>query len=107
MPAEVTLTNEQKVSATIAPVTAAGNPAAVDGAPTWTVTAGDCTVNVSADGLSCEIVSGSALADSVVQVDADADLGSGVQTISDTVLVHVQGALAVSLGLSLGSPEPK
>ena len=107
MPADVTLTTEEKVSATLAPKTAAGNPATVDGAPKWSVTQGDCTVTPSADGLSCDILAGAALADSIVQVDADADLGAGVVTISDVVVLHVQGAQATSLGLTVSAPSPK
>lgn len=106
MPAEVTLTTEQKVLVTVNPVTATGQPAQLDGPITATVTSGDCTT-VAVDAKSFFIVSGSTLADSVVQVDGDADLGSGVVTISDTVLTHVQGAMATSLGLTVGTPEPK
>lgn len=106
MPAEITLTNEQKVLVTVNPVTATGQPAQLDGPAIFTVTSGDCTVS-AVDERSAFIVSGSSLSDSVVQVDGDADLGGGVETISDTVLVHVQGARATSLGLTVGTPEPK
>ncbi len=107
MPADVTLTNEEKVTATLAPLTTAGNPAQLDGAATWTVESGDATVVPSGDGLSCELLSGSNVGDSVVTVSADADLGAGVVTISDSIVLHVQGAGAATLGLSVSAPSPK
>lgn len=107
MAVDVTLTNEEKVTATLAPKTSAGNDAQVDGAPVWTVESGDATVIASADGLSCELISGSGIGDSVVTVSADADLGSGVITISDSIVLHVQGAGAATLGLSVSAPSPK
>ena len=108
MPVEITLTNEQKVRATLAPKTATGKPAKVDGLPVVTVISGDATIaNASTDGLSFDIVSGDSPGDSEVLVEADADLGEGKETISDTIRVSVVGARASNLGLSVGTPEPK
>lgn len=104
---EITITNEQKVKATLNPVTATGRPAKLDGAPKWVVSSGDATVVPAADGLSCELVSGDNPGDTVILVSADADLGSGVVTISDSITLHVQGALATNLGLTVGTPEAK
>ncbi len=108
MPVEITLTNEQKVRATITPKTATGRPAPLDGKPTVTVVSGDVTIaNVSEDGLSFDIVSGDSPGSSQVLVEADADLGEGTETISDVITVTVQGARAANLGITLGTPEPK
>lgn len=106
MALSIELTNEQKVKVTVTPVTPSGQPATLDGVPTWEVAAGDVTLEVASDGLSAYILSGLP-GDSTVVVSADADLGSGVVTISDAVEVHVVGALASSLGLSASAPEPK
>lgn len=106
MPLEVTLTNEQQVTVHATPVTPAGNPATVDGAVQFTVQDGACSV-VPMDDRSATIVSGDTPGDSVVLVQADADLGQGVQTIMDTVVVHVIGAQATSLGLTAEQPELK
>lgn len=106
MPLEVTITNEQKVRLTAVPVTATGNPAPLDGPVSFSVISGDSTVNVL-DNLTAELVSGVTPGDTTYLVEADADLGAGVETISDTVLMHVEGARAANLGLSLGVPEPK
>lgn len=104
---ELTITNEQKVRVSLTPVTSTGKPAAVDGKPSWTVTSGDSTVVVSEDGLSAELVSSDTPGETMIVVEADADIGAGVETITDAVKLTVEGAKAVSLGLSAGTPEPK
>jgi hypothetical protein len=106
MPVEITLTNEQQVMVTAHPITAGGHPVQVDGPVQFSIQEGDCTL-VPVDNVSAMIVSGNTLADSVVLVQADADLGDGVQTIMDTILIHVQHANASSLGLVIGEPEQK
>jgi hypothetical protein len=40
-------------------------------------------------------------------VEADADLGAGIETISDTIKLVVAGAKASSLGLVAGAAVPK
>ncbi|HXJ76445.1 MAG TPA: hypothetical protein VNM37_26545 [Candidatus Dormibacteraeota bacterium] len=108
MPLELTLTSEQQVLVTAKPMTAGNRPARLDGPLAWSVTSGDCTVSLQdPDGLTALIVSGDALDDSVVMVAGDADLGSGVEEVADTVLVHVTHANAASLGLSAGTPTTK
>lgn len=104
---EITITREQKVHVKLNPKTSGGNPAALDGAASFTVTAGDSTVAPDADGLGAFLISGSNVGDSTFQVDADADLGAGVRTISDTILLHVVDAEAANLGLTVDAPEPK
>jgi hypothetical protein len=107
MALEIALTNEEKVQITINPTTSTGKPATLDGAPTWTITSGDATLAVAVGGLSAFLISGDSLGDSTVLVEADADLGQGVETIADTVLLHVNGALAKNLGLAAGPAIPK
>ena len=107
MPAEITLTNEQKVSVTLAPKTATGKPAPLDGMPTWSIISGESTIEVAGDGLSATIISSDTPGDTQILIEADADLGEGVETISDVIAVKVVGAKAQSLGLTIGTPEPK
>lgn len=104
---DITLTNEQKVQVTVTPVTATGKPAAVDGAPKWTVSTGDATLDIAADGLSAFLISSDTPGNSVVVVEADADLGSGVVSVSDSINLTVEGALAANLGLKAAPPVPK
>lgn len=103
----ITITNEQKVPVTLAPTTAAGNPATLDGTPSWNVLEGDATIEVAADGLSCYLISGSADVNSKIEVSADADLGEGVQTITDVIDLAVVSAQASGLGLTVGTAETK
>lgn len=103
----ITITNEEKVLLTLAPKTAAGNDATLDGAPVWTVLEGDATLEVAADGLSCYLISGAADTLSKIEVTADADLGEGVVTLVDTVDLAVVQANASALGLVVGAAELK
>jgi len=104
---ELTITNEQKVQVTLFPVTEGGDPAKLDGAPAWSVVSGDSTVEPAEDGMSAFLVSADDPGDTDFMVEADADLGAGVQTISDIVRLHVAGAQAKNLGLSAGTPVLK
>lgn len=104
---ELSITNEQKVQVTLTPVTATGKPAPVDGVPTWVVASGDATVDVAADGLSAFLISGDNPGQSSIVVSADADLGAGVETISDSITLTVEGAKAISLGLTASAPVAK
>ncbi len=95
----------------IAPKTAAGNPAAVDGRPSWGTSNPDAfTVQVAEDGLSAVLVtadSGTEVRTGKLQVRADADLGEGVTEILLEVDVVVGPAPAASLSFDVGTPEPK
>jgi len=104
---EINITNEQQVNVTLHPVTATGRPAPVDGAPTWTVQSGDSTVTAASDGMSADLISSDTPGDTVILVEADADLGQGVVPISDIIQLHVAGAQAAALGLVAGDPTPK
>lgn len=105
---ELTITNEQQIVVKINPVTDAKKPAKLDGAPVWNRISGPAAVNPSADGLSATLVSDdNDLTDTVIQVNADADLGSGVETISDQITLHVTHANATNLGLVAGSAAVK
>src|ERR1700747_2798943 len=77
------LPNDQKVTASIQPVDAKGNPATIDGLAVWTSssTAVATIENVSVDSLSAEVVPGSAIGSCQINVQADADLGTGITNI--------------------------
>ena len=104
---EITITNEQKVKVTLAPVTDTNKPAKLDGKPVWAVQSGDSTLQVDEDGMGAYLVSADAPGDAVVLVTADANLGEGIEEIADTIKLTVEGARAENLGLSAGTPEPK
>lgn len=106
----VQLTDIQKVHAgPVQVLDAKGNPAALDGAPSWS--SSDPTivsVTPSADGLEADIVAVGPLtpAGSSVQVvvSADADLGAGVTTITGSLDVTVVASQAVSITIPTGTP---
>ena len=104
---DLTITNEEKINVHVTPVTSTGKPAQIDGKPTWTVTSGEGTLAVADDGLSCFLISSDTPGDTVVLVEADANLGEGVETISDIIQLHVQGANAANLGLRADPPVAK
>lgn len=107
MPLNLAITSEQKITVTLTPTTAAGNPATLDGAPAWTVTEGDATLNVAEDGLSAEIISGG-VGVSTITVTADADLDEDeAREISDTIALNVVAPEAAGLGIAAGEPELK
>ena len=104
---ELSVTNEQKISVTLTPVTATGKPAKLDGTPTWEVQSGSSTIVVAADGLLAELVSSDDPGDTTYLVKADADLGAGVVELADVIRLTVLGAQASSLGLTASVPVPK
>jgi hypothetical protein len=100
------LTDSQKVTLSINPVTKAGNPAPVDGKPTWSLGCEDhLKLEVTEDGLSAVISSLGKLGFCQVNVKADADLGEGVEEIAGAIDIEVKAGKAVNLGIDAGAPE--
>ena len=99
------ITSTQKFTASITPVDAKGNPAAVDGTPVWA--SSDPTVlavNPAADGLSAECLAVGPLGNAQVAVTADADMGTGITSITGVLDVQVLAGQAVSLSVSATAP---
>ena len=105
----VTTTDEQKIAIRLAPVTASGNPATLDGDVAFTVVEGDATVEVvdGTGGLEFYLVSGAANTVSRITATADADLGEGVREISEEFVYTVTGAEAAAFAPVIGTAEPK
>lgn len=104
---EITITNEEQVKVSLAPRTDAGRPAKLDGSPAWTVTSGNSQVVVAEDGLSADLISSDDPGVTEVTLKADADIGEGVEELTDTIVLTVTSANAKNLGLSAGTPTPK
>lgn len=104
---DITITNEQKVHIKLNPVTATGKPAALDGVASFEMTSGTGSVVPDADGLGATLISGDVAETCVVSVTADADLGSGVVPITETINLIVTDPLASSFGIVVDAPEPK
>ena len=107
MPVEKAITNEQKINGALNIKTQGGKPASVDGKPVWSIISGDGTMAVAEDGMSADLISTDVPGDTLYLVEADADLGAGVEKISDTIKITTVGARAANLGLTLGAPENK
>jgi len=107
MPTTVSISNEQKVKVTLTPVTETGKPAKLDGSPSWAVVSGNSQVVVADNGLSADLISSDDPGETQILIKADADIGDGVEEISDVITLTVTGATAKNLGISVGTPEPK
>jgi hypothetical protein len=102
----VTLTDIQKVSLSIQPIDAKGNPAVVDGIPVWQVSdTALLSLVVAEDGLSAELLAVGPLGTGQVTVAADALIGEGVVPITGILDVTVIASQAASLAISAGVPE--
>lgn len=100
------LTDIQKVTLSISPRSAVGNPAPVDGVPVWQVSDSSVLeVTTAEDGFSAVAVTTGKLGVCQVSVSADADIGEGVQTITGVLDVEVKASAAVNLDISAGTPE--
>ena len=76
--------------------------------PVWTSsseTVATVTPN-GTDNLSAEVVPGSTLGTCQINVTADADLGSGVKTISGVLDVQVVAGQAVGFEITTAPPVP-
>jgi hypothetical protein len=104
---DITCTVEQKVHVRLAPKTTAGNPATLDGKPTWEIISGNATIVPDEDGLGAFLVSEDTIGTSTWKVSADADLGAGVRTIEDGGNFNYTNAEAAALGLTVDLPVAK
>jgi hypothetical protein len=102
------LPNDHKVTASIQPVDAKGNPAQIDGQAQWSSSSPSIAnvQNISTDTLSAEVIPGDQLGSCQINVQADADLGSGIQNITGVLDVQVVAGAAVGFTISTSVPEP-
>lgn len=105
--AMITMVIGYKLPMHILPVDAAGNPARVDGVPTWALSDGVYgTLTVDVDGLGATFVPAGILGAVQIRVDADADLGEGVRTLTGLLDVQIEAGEAVSLSITTDPPVP-
>jgi len=105
------ITGQQKVRLTIDPRTATGDPATIDGVPTWlssnpsVITMEPDPNDVNAQYAVAVGVEGT----SIVTVECDADLGSGIRTVSGELEIEVSNdaSEASSVGIVPGTPQAK
>jgi hypothetical protein len=100
----------QEIDATVAFTKDDGSPGTVQaGSIVWAVTGTGLTVTPAADGMSA-VIGGTANGVGTVTVDADGDLGSGVQAIhleSDAIVSSDIDIEATGGTVTIGAPRPK
>lgn len=101
-------TTEQKVTVRLNPKTLGGRAAQLDGPVRVTVQSGDGTIEQDA-ATPNEFTAVSADTPGVTDylVEGDADLGAGVEPISDVFRLVVEGAKAANLGMVADEPVNK
>lgn len=106
---QLTLTDEQKVSFTLVARTKAGNPAPLDGLPSWVVSDPDVlSLEVSEDGYTATVAATGQLGTAQLSVTVDADMDEEeVREITGTCDIVVVAAEAHTIQLQPGEPESR
>lgn len=100
------LTDKQEVDLSVAFASKAGNPAKVDGVPSWTSSDETIvTLTVAPDGFAVVARAVGALGNAQVSVTADADLGEGRREISGVFDITVEASEAVVAVVNAGIPR--
>lgn len=103
----ISISTEQQVRLHVAFLTAAGNPAPVDGIPSWTTSSpAVADLIVDSDGMGALAVS-KAVGTTLITVQADADLSSGTNTITGTLGLEVTQAAAEVVDVTAETPTFK
>jgi hypothetical protein len=103
---------DQKVHCSIEPVDAKGNPAAIDGVPTWTSSNEQIATAIAdpVDGsgiFTAWVTPVGQLGTCQINVTADADLGSGITTITGVMDLQAVAGQAVGFEISHDAPVPQ
>jgi hypothetical protein len=100
------ITDTQEVPVTVAFSDRRGNPATIDGLPTWAVSdPAIIGLKVNADSYSALVFAVGPIGHSQVSVTADARLGEEFSPIIGILEVDVVGGEAVTATLTAGTPE--
>jgi hypothetical protein len=99
------INTEQKVKVTVAPKTAGGHDAPIDGGVTFTSDNPDIASIEVIDNLSA-FVHGVAIGAALITAEFDADMGDGVRDITATGAIEVVAAEAATAEIVFADPEP-
>ena len=105
----IPITGQQKVRLTINPRTAVGDPATIDGVPTYT-SSDTSVVTISPDpndDKACYAVAVGGEGTATVTVECDADLGSGIRTITGTEDIEVSNDSTEASSVSIEHDTPQ
>ncbi len=98
------ITTEQRVSVRVLPLTAAGNPAQIDGEVLFT-SSDEAVATVERIDATSAFVTAAGLGAAQIVATFDADLGDGVRAITSTGAIEVVGAEAETAEIVFGVPE--
>lgn len=98
------ITNEQRVLITVAPITDAGNPAAIDGAVTYASSDTGVAIIETVTATSAFVVA-TGLGAAQITATFDADLGSGVRNVLASGALEVVAAEATTAQIVFDIPE--
>jgi hypothetical protein len=101
------ITADQEVPVSVEFVDDHGNPAVVDGIPTWESSdTAVLTVVAAADGMSAVISAVGPDGQAQISLHADADMGAGTTEVIGLLDIEVVAGDAVSATLTAGTPVP-
>lgn len=103
----VTLLDNQKLAITkIEATSVKGNPAVIDGVPTWSISDDTLlSLEVAGDSLSAIVHVVGPVGNAQVMAKADADTGEGIEEITGIMDIEILASKAASLTLTAGTPE--
>lgn len=112
---DLLLKDDQQIAVSVAPVDAAGNPATLDGTPTYvssdptvlTVVQPSTDPAFASDPNSADLVTTGTLGGATVTITADADLSPDITDITDVINVTVGADNATSLGIKTGTARAR
>lgn len=105
LPMAITITASQFFTVSVTAVDARGNPATLDGVPTWASSdEAILTITANPDG-SARVAAVGQPGNAQVTVSADADLGEGVRTLSGLLDVSIVAGEAVALTIAASVPQ--
>lgn len=104
----VTITNTQKVRATISATKSDGSAASIQSIA-WGVSSGDGTVQ-QVDNTSADLISGATIGDTQIVANVTSDFGGGVITVPFNITMTVSPVAlpaGASISVAFGTPQPK
>lgn len=100
------LTDSQQVTLSVAFTDKRGQPAPIDGLPSWGVDNSDVlAITPAADGMSALVAAVGPLGSGMVSVTADSAPGDPVVTFAGTLQIDVTAGPATVANITPGTPE--
>jgi hypothetical protein len=105
-PVAAKMSATQQCTVTVTFQDAHGNPARVDGVPSWFTDNSDVlSLQPTLDGMSCTASARGPIGTARLTLNADADVGAGVEPLLGTLDFNITGGKATVVQLDAGTPE--